>query len=295
MHDLQHPPAPDSGAAGPAGLPDAGTNVGRLAATIERLREAVREAQHAAEGRALIEVAKGILIERLGCGLTEAARQIATLAEQAGVSPIEMSADIINHAARDRISETAREFLNAARSREAAPTGGDSGVAVRMRSAENGMLQAGDAQAVAESLLQHALTPLGATAVAVWAAGHDASLALAGYAGFNEAEAARWRYVPPGVATPARQALTERKAIWLRALSDVGLPSIGWHATPDGGRASVPAGTGGRVLGVLEISWPEPLEPPPPQIVKQIEALAELCAHTLERPAGPPAAARRRS
>nr|WP_311132595.1 SpoIIE family protein phosphatase [Nonomuraea gerenzanensis] len=298
----------------------AATNVGRLAATIERLREAVREAQHAAEGRALIEVAKGILIERLGCGLTEAARQIATLAEQAGVSPIEMSADIINHAARDRISETAREFLNAARSREAlspaerdraasgpasgggagggagagggggagAGGGGGAGVAVRMRSAENGMLQAGDAQAVAESLLQHALTPLGATAVAIWAAGHDASLALAGYAGFNEAEAARWRYVPPGVATPARQALTERKAIWLRALSDVGLPSIGWHATPGGGRASVPAGTGGRVLGVLEISWPEPLEKPSPQIVKQIEALAELCAHTLERPVGAP-------
>ncbi|MFD0474151.1 ANTAR domain-containing protein [Nonomuraea thailandensis] len=126
MHDLQHPAAPDPGSAGSPELPDAGaaTNVGRLAATIERLREAVREAQHAAEGRALIEVAKGILIERLGCGLTEAARQIATLAEQAGVSPIEMSADIINHAARDRISETAREFLNAARSHEAPAAAG---------------------------------------------------------------------------------------------------------------------------------------------------------------------------
>jgi serine phosphatase RsbU (regulator of sigma subunit)/PAS domain-containing protein len=44
----------------------------------------------------------------------------------------------------------------------------------------------------------------------------------------------------------------------------------------------VPAGTGGRVLGVLEICWPGPLEPQPPVIRRQVEALAELCAHTLD-------------
>ncbi|MEU0684091.1 PP2C family protein-serine/threonine phosphatase, partial [Streptomyces albogriseolus] len=56
------------------------------------------------------------------------------------------------------------------------------------------------------------------------------------------------------------------------------------------GRAAVPAGTGGRVYGVLEIVWPAPLPPQPPQIVRQVEALAELCAHTLETytaPGGP--------
>ncbi|MEV5268952.1 PP2C family protein-serine/threonine phosphatase, partial [Streptomyces werraensis] len=45
---------------------------------------------------------------------------------------------------------------------------------------------------------------------------------------------------------------------------------------------AVPAGTGGRVYGVLEIVWPVPLPPQRPQIVRQVEALAELCAHTLE-------------
>lgn len=44
----------------------------------------------------------------------------------------------------------------------------------------------------------------------------------------------------------------------------------------------MPAGTGGRVYGVLEIVWPVPLPPQRPQIVRQVEALAELCAHTLE-------------
>ncbi|MFC7640463.1 hypothetical protein ACFQX6_05115 [Streptosporangium lutulentum] len=43
-------------------------------------------------------------------------------------------------------------------------------MAVRLRTAESGVLYATDSQMVAESLLEHALAPLGATAVAMWAA-----------------------------------------------------------------------------------------------------------------------------
>ncbi|NEC35270.1 hypothetical protein, partial [Streptomyces rubrogriseus] len=39
--------------------------VGRLAATVDRLSREVRAAQAEAEGRALIELAKGILVARL--------------------------------------------------------------------------------------------------------------------------------------------------------------------------------------------------------------------------------------
>ncbi|MER7504401.1 SpoIIE family protein phosphatase [Nonomuraea pusilla] len=285
MQSPQQPAVPTrQGAPAPAGSE---TNVGRLAATIERLRREVQEAQLAAEGRALIELAKGILVERLRCGVTTAAQQLATLADQAGLTQLELAADIINQAAQDRISEAARAFLASAG--PAPAPGGASGeasdVAVRLRTAESGALKATDVQAAAESLLEHALAPLGATVVAVWEAGPDASLTLAGYAGLSAEEARRWRYVPPGVATPARRALVERQTVWLEGLAAVGLPSIGQRDTP-GGRVTVPAGTGGRILGVLEIGWPDPLPPQPPQIRKQIEALAELCAHTLESPRG---------
>ncbi|MGW2526403.1 PP2C family protein-serine/threonine phosphatase [Streptomyces sp. NPDC001595] len=151
-----------------------------------------------------------------------------------------------------------------------------------MRAAESGALAASDAQAVADSLLEHALRPLGAVAVAVWAAGSDGSLTLAGSAGFSAAEASRWRYVPPDVATVARRGLTARSDQWIGSLSETGLPTVGRQVYPDGGRVAVPAGTGGRIHGVLEIAWPTPLEPQPPQVVRQVEALAELCAHTLE-------------
>nr|WP_238431551.1 SpoIIE family protein phosphatase [Streptomyces cavernae] len=261
----------------PAGVPP--SPVGRLAATVERLRREVRAAQAEADGRALIELAKGILVERLRCGPAGAARQLAELAEQAGVTQLEFAVEVINQASRDRVSEVTTAFLAAAAGSAAAEDGSS---AVRLRAAESGVLAADDTQAVADSLLEHALTPLGAVAVAIWAAGTDGSLSLAGSAGFSSAEAGRWRYVPPGVATVARCGLAERAGQWITSLAETGLPSIGRHHHPEGGRAALPAGTGGRVHGVLEIAWPAPLPPQSPQIVRQVEALAELCAHTLQ-------------
>ncbi|WP_345492578.1 SpoIIE family protein phosphatase [Streptomyces roseoviridis] len=255
------------------------STVGRLAATVERLRAEVRAAHAAAEGRALIELAKGVMIERLGCGPAHAARQLTELARQAGVSPLELAADIVNQAARDQVAAVAEDFVRHANGQPHDP--GPS-VAVRLRTAEGAALAASDTQAVAESLLEHALAPLGATAVAVWAAGLEASLTLCGHAGFSADEANRWRYVPPGVATVARQALDERRTVRIEALSATGLPTIGRAQTLGGGRIALPAGTGGRIHGVLEICWPEALTPHPPAVIRQIEALAELSAHTLE-------------
>ncbi|MEU9055491.1 SpoIIE family protein phosphatase [Streptomyces sp. NPDC048384] len=282
-----HQPAEPESARVPASRSPAGTPnpspVGRLAATVDRLRREVRAAQAEADGRALIELAKGILVERLRCGPTQAARQLAELTEQAGMTPLEFAVEVINQASRDRLSEVTSVFLatTAGGAEVTGPPRSDAS-AVRLRAAESGALAARDAQAVADSLMEHALRPLGAEAVAIWALGGDGSLTLAGSAGFSLAEAGRWRYVPPGVATVARRGLGERTGQWIGCLSETGLPSIGGHHHPDGGRVAVPAGTGGRIHGVLEIVWPVPLEPQPPQIVRQVEALAELCAHTLE-------------
>lgn len=254
--------------------------VGRLAVTVERLRHEVQAAHAAADGRALMDLAKGVLVERLHCGPAEAARQLSELAEQSAMTPLELAVDIINQAAHDRLTEVAVDFATAVRGTPPAipPT---VSAAVRLRTAECSALAAEDTQAVADSLLQHALEPLGATGVAIWAAGADGSLTLAGSSGFPEGEAERWRYVPPGVATVARTALTERRPEWIRSLA-AGPPSIGRTHHPDGGRVAVPTGVGGRIHGVLEICWPAPLAAQPPVVVRQFEALAELCAHTLE-------------
>ncbi|MFI9012313.1 SpoIIE family protein phosphatase [Actinosynnema sp. NPDC053489] len=268
---------------GPAGAEarDPRSGYGRLAATVDRLRAQVREAQLAADGRALIELAKGVLVERLGCGPADAARQLALLAEQAGQTQLELAVEVVNQAARDRLTEVVEEVLSQATGEDAAAVA--SSTALRLRTAESGALAAGETQTVAESLLAHALVPLGAAAVAIWSAGTDSSLTLAGYAGLSPEEARRWRYVPPGLVTPARQALVERGPVWIEDLTASGLPSVGLHQLPGGGRVTAPTNAGGRILGVLEICWPHRVEPQPPQIRRQVEALAELCAHTLDR------------
>ncbi|MFK8907854.1 ANTAR domain-containing protein, partial [Streptomyces sp. YS-3] len=265
------PPAP-AAATGQEGT----EAVGRLAATVARLRAEVQAARAAVEGRALVELAKGVMIERLHCGPAQAARQLAELAEQAGMSELELAADIINEAARDQVAQVAADFVR----RTASETDADSAasVAVRLRTAESAALAADDTQAVAESLLQHALAPLDAVAVAVWTAGRDGSLMLSGHAGFSREEAERWRYVPPGVATVARQALASRSTVHLESVAS--MPSIGQPDCPEGGRVAICAGTGGRIHGVLEICWPRPLPPLPQAVERQLEALAELCAHT---------------
>jgi serine phosphatase RsbU (regulator of sigma subunit) len=249
-------------------------NLARLAGTVARLRDEVDHAQAVADGRALIELAKGVLMERLHCTPADAARQLDALAGRAGMTSLEFAADVVGEAAEDRITEVAQEFL--------ARADGEDSVAVRLRTAESGVLAAGDTQRVAESILEHALRPMGATAVAVWLAGPDGSLTLAGSAGFSAEEAARWRYVPPGVATPARSALIERDTVWAPTLAAGGLPSIGQHTLAGGGRVTVPTGTGGRIIGVVEMCWPDPLPAEPGRQRRQLEALAELCAHTLD-------------
>ncbi|AYF77697.1 ANTAR domain-containing protein [Nocardia yunnanensis] len=253
--------------------PSAPPDLTRLAATVQRLRAEIQQAQVTADGRALIEMAKGILVERLACGPSEAARQLDSLSEQAGLTALELAADLVNQAARYDVSAAVREFLDNTATPE------NTAMTVRLRTAESGVLAAGDTQRVARSVLDHAVEPLGGATVAIWAVASDGSLTLRGYAGITPSEAERWRYVPPGLATPAGQALRERDSVWITDLEQAGLPSI---AGASGGRAAIPVGAGGKLLGALEVSWPQPISPPLPPVRRQFEALAELCAHTLE-------------
>ncbi|MGW4808955.1 SpoIIE family protein phosphatase [Kitasatospora sp. NPDC004272] len=279
-------PAP-ADASGPDGAPADGALVdgapadgalGRLAGAVDQLRRQLDEAQAHAAGRSVVEMAVGVLVERLRCGPTEAAKQLHLLAEQAGSTPLELAAGLVNQAAADKISEAAQDFV--ARTADPAEPA-DPGVGVRLRNTEADALSGSDAAAAARAMLEHALRPLGAVAVAIWAARPDLSLALAGSAGFTDAEARRWRHVPPGVVTAARRALDERATVAYRTLADAAVPSIGQHET-GGGRIAVPAGVGGRLIGVLEVCWRGELPERSQSLQRQFEALAGLCAATLE-------------
>ena len=313
------PPLDDDSAAEP-GEPAADTvaapGIGRLAATVDRLRVQLQNAETTADARALVELAKGILMERLRCGQAQAAKQLDVLAERSGLPALELAADLVNEISNDPLTRIAREHtqardadlalasLLAGAATLTAPGASESGFDVenaalsvaptsataqeaspgaRLRAAESGVLSATDAHAAAQSLKQHALGPLGADAVAIWELGTDGSLVLAGHAGFSAAEAQRWRHVPPHVLTLARRAVVERGIQLISDTSSSDMPSIGLNLRDGaGGRVTLPAELGGRVLGVLEVCWPQPVEDLPPVVSRQLEALAELCAYTLD-------------
>jgi serine phosphatase RsbU (regulator of sigma subunit)/PAS domain-containing protein len=299
-------PLDDDSAADIAEATEAVTpGIGRLAATVDRLRAQLQNAETTADARALVELAKGILMERLRCGQAEAAKQLDVLAERSGLPALELAADLVNEISNDPLTRLARDHLETALAASASgaplglaqpsaldadfdsplsdPPAPQASAGARLRAAESGVLSATDAHAAAQSLKQHVLGPLGADAVAIWTLGTDGSLVLAGHAGFTAAEAQRWRHVPPHVATPARRAVVERSTQLIADTSDSGLPSIGTNLRDEpGGRVALPAELGGRVLGVLEVCWPQPIGELPPVVVRQLEALAELCAYTLD-------------
>jgi PAS domain-containing protein len=268
-----------TGAAGAAGL----------AATVDRLSTEIRALREDSEARVLVALAQGVLVERLNCAPAEAARQLRRLASDARMALPELAADIVDQAASDITTRAVAEARTVqttpgtGRTAEGAAGPQGEGAAVRLRTAEAAAVLAGDdTQALARALLDRALRPLGATAAAVWSAAPDSSLTLAGEAGFGPAEAARWRYVPPGVGTPAQRAITEDRTLWITE-SGGSLPSTIGGGT-GGTRAVVPAQGGGQRVSVLEVHWPGPTGRGTYSALalqRQLDALAQLCALSL--------------
>ncbi|WP_306189664.1 SpoIIE family protein phosphatase [Streptomyces sp. MK5] len=289
MAEQQHEPERQRSPSGPAAPPTGRgeTGVAGLAATVHRLSAENRALRQESEARVLVELAQGVLVERLKCAPAEAARQLRRLASDARTALPELAADIVGEAASDTIACAAAEVHAAqtpagtGRTAEEAAEPQSQGTALRLRTTEAAAILAGDdTRALARALLDRALRPLGATAAAVWSAAPDGSLTLAGEAGFGPAEAARWRHVPPGVGTLAQRAVTEDRTLWTAESGGSLPPTLGGGTS--GTRAVVPARDGGQRVGVLEIHWPGPTGPGTyPALPRQLDALAQLCALSL--------------
>ncbi|MFD6415717.1 SpoIIE family protein phosphatase [Streptomyces sp. NPDC060194] len=265
--------APARSGAGDAAEVD--RTVETLASLVDELRGEVGRARAEADVRVLVGIATGILVERGHGGPAEAARRLKELAATTQVPVPELAADIVHATADDPVAEALPGRLPRQAGQGRAPA-----EVTQVRAAEAGAL-GGDAQAAAESLLTQALAPLGATGLAIWAARGQGALTLAGQAGFPAVEADAWRSVPPGAGTLAQRALAERGPQWFGKLPADAL-GIGCREGHTGGaRALLPAQVGGRYLGVLEVCWPHPQPPLSAVAERQLDALAEVCAHTL--------------
>src|SRR5215467_3499384 len=71
-----------------------GADVARLTALVARQRRELDRLRSRAAGRSVVDLARGMLMEQLGCTPAEAQRQLARLASESGISATELAAQI---------------------------------------------------------------------------------------------------------------------------------------------------------------------------------------------------------
>ena len=228
--------------------------------------------QSGTAARSVVDLARGMLMERLRCSPAEAQAQLVHLSAESGTGLAELAAQITGQQspatvpggpddpdAPGRTLPSTHRVALAAVAAEAAPDGGG----------------------IAAAVLEEALAPAGAVAVALWLAEPDGGLELAGQAGFSARDASRWRRIHPDMDTPAQRAAEEGAEYWWPAgRMDAALaPLMGdW---PQGARAVLPLPGPGTALGAMEVCWPGPLEEFPDPLRRHISALTDVCAQAL--------------
>ncbi len=231
--------------------------------------------QSGAAARSVVDLARGMLMERLRCSPAEAQAQLAHLSAESGTSLAELAAQITVQQSPARAAGEATGPDPADPAESVLPS--THRVALAGAAAE----AAHDGGGIAAAILEEALAPAGAVAVALWLAEPDGGLELAGQAGFSARDASRWRRIHPDMDTPAQRAADEgAECWWPEGRPDAALaPLMGdW---PQGARAVLPLPGPGTALGAMEICWPGPLEEFPGPLRRHISALTDVCAQTL--------------
>ncbi|HVB45140.1 MAG TPA: SpoIIE family protein phosphatase [Streptosporangiaceae bacterium] len=249
-----------------------------LAALVTRQRRELEDLRAEAAARSVVDLARGVLMERLDCSAADARNQLIRIAQRSGASLTDLAAQIAGHgtpAIDQRRSAGPDQEFPAARA------------AADLLLAQSAMEIAAAAD-IASALLEEALAVSGAVAVAIWLIAPDGAIELASQAGFGTREASRWQRMPPRGTALAQRAIQHRQEFWWAGGRPEGdeVPLIGRHDR--GARAVVPLdGGSGSVLGALEACWPSPLGEFSEPLRRQFVALAGLCAQVLgDRPAG---------
>ena len=237
-----------------------GAGLVRLNALVARQRRELDALRSQAAARSVVDLARGMLMERLGCTPAEAQRQLARLAAESGIGATELAAQITRAQPPGVPPEPGMHQVSLA------------GAAIETAASGN---------AVAAALLGEALGSLGAVAVAVWLTAPDGGLELVGEAGFGSHEASRWRRLHPDMPSLPRQVARDGLEAWWPDGPPAGderpLPGR-WR---DGAWAGLPLQDAGATLGALLICWPEPLGEFPAPLRRQLTGIADVAAQAL--------------
>jgi serine phosphatase RsbU (regulator of sigma subunit) len=257
-------------------------DVARLVAVVERQRRELDRIRASAPSQAVIAMARGALMERLGLSSTDAASQLTELSTATGVPLAEMAAAVLS-----TDEPAAPGFPDAGPGPDGTAGGetaaGRTGPARGRDSllAEAAAELAADGAELADALAGQVLAPLDAAAVAIWVLEADGSLSLLGESGLSGAEASHYQHVPPQLDFPAQRVARGVPDLWWNAgrPEDDGVPVIG----APGAASAVLAlrERNGELLGVMTVTWPGPFAEFSPEIRQRLSAAAAGCARVL--------------
>jgi serine phosphatase RsbU (regulator of sigma subunit) len=262
----------------PAESAEAAEPAEALAAVVARLRAELAGVRAAMRNRAVIEQAKGVLVERLAVGPDEAFDQLVRLSQRSNVKLVEVAASIVGTTAPDPqagqvtelVDEEMREHVARSRARVPPPTSARPAArkgAGRLppaiaRRARYQLLRARISAArtldeVAE-VIQATSDPWPAPAtVVVTLLEADGAQRLVGSAGLSAAVRSQWARIPPHVDVPLTLAVRDREPILLADPAAVRrhFPGLLGQAFRNDAVFAMPLLAEGRLVGALGLSW----------------------------------------
>jgi hypothetical protein len=243
------------------------------AARVQRLEAELYGLRRAMRGRAVIEQAKGLLAGTLGISTEDAFDHLSRLSQHENLRLVEVAARIVGTAlpanlademgapqsAPDLVSGPGPEEVPAAAVAEVGPVDAGTGASpdlpaplrVRLQAATAAVSSASGPMELAALVLADGLADLDAEAVAIYLAEPDGALALAGSAGLSAQVASNWQRVPSPVRTPAGEAVSSARPVWLNGTAGHPYQLVG----PGGARAALPLR---QPAGAIEVIWAGP-------------------------------------
>jgi serine phosphatase RsbU (regulator of sigma subunit) len=281
----------------------------RLSELIARQRHDLDRMQAEAASRSVIDLARGILMAQLGCSAAQAQEQLMRLSRDSNTSVPDLAAQIAGQPQPGRPAPGQGSPGQGSPGQgppgqgspgQGPPGRAGPGLSLSGPAASGGLDEdTGDAQGggtalaagaaefardgdeVAAALLEEALIPVGAAAVALWLAEPDGGLELAGEAGFGPREASRWRRIHPAMETAAQRAAHRGLDSWWTAGRPEGETAAAIGGWPEGARAVLPLPGAAGVLGAIEICWPEPVAEFSGALRRLLSSLADVASRAL--------------
>ena len=268
----------------------------RLSTVIDRQRHELDRIRAAAAGEAVVSMARGALMERLGLSSAEAASQLAELSAATGIPLAEMATAVLSPQAPDAPEIATEAGAPGTVGDDGALDGGSDDGGARGADASSAsagttgprslMIEAAaelaaDGAELVGTLALQVLAPLGASTVVLWLLEADGALTLLGEAGLPLGEARRWWHIPPQLDCPAQRVARGAADIWWPAgLPDGDSAPVTGHAA--GARAVLALRErNAELLGVMEVGWPAPLPAFGTEIRGQLSALAAGSARVI--------------